>query len=72
MMSERAGCHDIEIVVDCTGFRGLIINKALGEPFKDYSDYLPNDRALVLQIEHPDPEKIESLTRATALGAGWT
>ncbi len=72
LMLERKGRHDIELVVDCTGFRGLIINQALGEPFLDYSDYLPNDRAMALQIEHPDPEKIESLTRSTALGAGWT
>ncbi len=72
LMLERKGRHDIEMVVDCTGFRGLIISQALGEPFVDYSDYLPNDRALALQIEHPNPEKIESLTRSTALGAGWT
>lgn len=72
LMLERAGRHDIEMVIDCTGFRGLIINQALGEPFLDYSEYLPNDRAMALQIEHPDPEKIESLTRSTALGAGWT
>ncbi|WP_271880212.1 tryptophan halogenase family protein [Phaeobacter italicus] len=72
LMLEKRGRHDIEMVIDCTGFRGLIINKALGEPFLDYSEYLPNDRAMALQIEHPDPEKIESLTRSTALGAGWT
>lgn len=72
LMLEKAGRHDIEMVIDCTGFRGLIINQALGEPFQDYSDYLPNDRAMALQIEHPDPEKIESVTRSTALGAGWT
>jgi len=71
-MLERGGRHDIELVIDCTGFRGLIINQALGEPFVSYSDYLPNDRAMALQIDHPDPEKIESLTRSTALGAGWT
>lgn len=72
LMLERAGRHDIEMVIDCTGFRGLIINQALGEPFMDYSQYLPNDRAMALQIEHPDPEKIETVTRSTALGAGWT
>ena len=72
LMLERAGRHDVEMVVDCTGFRGLIINQALGEPFLDYSAYLPNDRAMALQIEHPDPDRIESLTRSTALGAGWT
>jgi flavin-dependent dehydrogenase len=72
LMLEKGGRHDIELVIDCTGFRGLIINQALGEPFLDYSEYLPNDRAMALQIKHPDPEKIESATRSTALGAGWT
>lgn len=72
LMLERSGRHDVELVIDCTGFRGLVINKALGEPFLDYSDYLPNDRAMAAQIQHPDPDKIEPLTRSTALGAGWT
>lgn len=72
LMLEKGGQHDIELVIDCTGFRGLIINQALKEPFIDYSDYLPNDRAMALQIKHPDPDKIESATRSTALGAGWT
>lgn len=72
LMLEKGGKHDIELVIDCTGFRGLIINQALGEPFLDYSEFLPNDRAMALQIQHPDPEKIESATRSTALGAGWT
>jgi tryptophan halogenase len=72
LMLEKGGQHDIELVIDCTGFRGLIINQALDEPFLDYTDYLPNDRAMALQVQHPDPEKIESATRSTALGAGWT
>ena len=27
---------------------------------------------MALQIKHPDPEKIKSATRSTALGVGWT
>ncbi|GAB4223982.1 MAG: tryptophan 7-halogenase [Kiloniellaceae bacterium] len=61
----------VELVIDCTGFRGMLINKALGEPFIDYSRYLANDRAAAIQVPHPDPEKIEPMTRSTALGAGW-
>ncbi|MEO3428781.1 tryptophan halogenase family protein [Pelagibius sp. CAU 1746] len=69
-LKER-GRLPVELVVDCTGFRGMLINKALEEPFVDYSKYLANDRAAAIQIPHPDPGKIEPLTRSTALGAGW-
>ena len=69
-LKER-GRLPVELVIDCTGFRGMLINQCLGEPFVDYSKYLANDRAAAIQIPHPDPEKIEPLTRSTALGAGW-
>jgi len=70
-LKER-GQHDVELVIDCTGFRGLIINQALKEPFISYSKYLANDRAMAVQLPHKSPNKIESMTRSTALGAGWT
>jgi tryptophan halogenase len=41
------------------------------EPFISTGDRLINDRAIPLQIPHPDPTKIEPCTRAIALGAGW-
>lgn len=69
-LKER-GKHPIEFVIDCTGFRGLIINEALGEPFVPYSKYLLNDRALAVQIPHKDPSDLVPCTRSTALGAGW-
>lgn len=69
-LKER-GKHPIEFVIDCTGFRGLIINQALGEPFVSYSKYLLNDRALAVQIPHKDPTDLVPCTRSTALGAGW-
>ncbi len=61
-----------EFVLDCTGFRGLIINQVMGAEFEDYSRYLGNDRALAVQLPHPDPKTIPPITRATALGAGWS
>ena len=69
-LKER-GKHPIEFVIDCTGFRGLIINEALGEPFVPYTKYLLNDRALAVQIPHKDPTDLPPFTRSTALGAGW-
>ena len=69
---ERTGRHPVELVIDCTGFRGLIINKALDEEFISYSKYLANDRAMAVQIPHSDGQKLEPVTRSTALGAGWS
>lgn len=67
----ESGRHETELVLDCTGFKGIIINEVLKEPFVSYARYLANDRAMAVQIPHPDPNKIPSLTRSYALGAGW-
>ena len=69
---QENGRHPVELVIDCTGFRGLVINEALGVPFEPYAKYLGNDRAMAVQLPHPDPHKIEPMTRSTALGAGWS
>lgn len=68
---QEKGRYKVELVIDCTGFRGVIINQALKEPFVHYQKYLANDRAMAVQIPHPDPDKLLPLTCATALGAGW-
>ncbi|MCK4275414.1 MAG: tryptophan 7-halogenase, partial [Phycisphaerae bacterium] len=68
----RQGEHEVDLVVDCTGFRGAILQKTLGEPFEPYGDYLLNDRAAVVQIPHKDPNVIAPTTRATDFSSGWT
>lgn len=68
---KESGRRPVQLVIDCTGFKGLIINEVLKEPFVSYSKYLANDRALAVQIPHRDPTKIASVTKSTALGAGW-
>jgi len=68
---DQGGHHAVDLVIDCTGFRGVIINEVMKEPFISYSRYLANDRALAVQIPHPDPTRIPSMTRSYALGAGW-
>ncbi len=62
----------VELIIDCTGFRSLIIQKALGEPFVAYGRNLLCDRALAVQHPHREPGRLEPCTRATALGAGWS
>ena len=68
---QRQGRRSVELVIDCTGFKGVIINQVLGVPFRDYSKYLLNNRALAVQIPHRDVREIEPCTNSTALGAGW-
>ncbi len=68
---QRNGDHPVELVIDCTGFKGVIIKEVLGIKFEDYSRYLLNNRALAVQIPHTDLEAIEPCTNSTALGAGW-
>lgn len=68
---KEQGAYPVEFVIDCTGFRGLIINEVMKEPFIPYTDYLMNDRALAVQIPHKDPADLIPCTRSTALGAGW-
>ncbi len=62
-----------DLFVDCSGFRGLLINKALAEPFIDMSDYLLNDSAVAAPIPHDDDAHgVEPYTSAIAMDAGWT
>jgi flavin-dependent dehydrogenase len=61
-----------DLFIDCTGFRALLISKALGEPFQSYQDVLPNDRAVALRVPIDMAETgFRSCTTATAMDAGW-
>lgn len=66
------GRLEADLYIDCTGFAGLLINKALGTPFTSFNDVLLCDRAVAMQV----PEEIETVgirpyTTATALSSGW-
>jgi tryptophan halogenase len=62
-----------DLFVDCSGFRGLLINKALEEPFIDMNDYLMNDSAVATAVPNDDAtEGVEPYTSAIAMNAGWT
>lgn len=68
---DQRGRYPVEFVIDCTGFKSLIRSRMGAEPFISVGDRLLNDRAIPLQLPHPDPTKIEPCTRSIALGAGW-
>ncbi len=58
-----------DFFVDCTGFRGLLIDKALQVPYEDWSHWLPCDRAIAVPCESVKP--VTPYTRSTAREAGW-
>ncbi len=61
-----------DLFIDCSGFAGLIINKALGVPFVGYGDVLFCDRAVAMRVPYADrTATIPPYTKATALDAGW-
>ncbi len=64
---------DGDLFIDCSGFRGLLINKALGEPFIDMNDHLLCDSAVATAVPHDDEANgVEPYTSAIAMKSGWT
>jgi tryptophan halogenase len=66
---ESGAIISADLFLDCSGFRALLIEGALGVGFDDWTHWLPCDRALVAPCEKVGPPT--PYTRSTARQAGW-
>jgi tryptophan halogenase len=69
--TENHGVVTGDLYVDCTGFRGMLINQTLGTKFQSFEDVLPNNRAVALRVPREEATDMAPYTTATAMNAGW-
>jgi tryptophan halogenase len=58
-----------DLFIDCSGFRGLLIEQTLHAGYEDWSTWLPCDRAMAVPCERV--AATTPYTRSTAREAGW-
>ncbi len=58
-----------ELFIDCSGFRGLLIEGALKAGYEDWTHWLPADRAVAIPCAKAGA--FTPFTRSTAREAGW-
>ena len=61
-----------DFFVDCSGFRGALIQEALGVGFRPYRENLFNDSAVVLPTDQVDRIATETVSTALKFGWAWT
>ncbi len=58
-----------DLFIDCSGFRGLLIEEALHTGYEDWTHWLPCDRAVAVPCA--PASELTPYTRSTARAAGW-
>lgn len=65
------GSYTADFFIDCTGFRGLLIDQLRDDNWESFQEALPCNRAVAIQRELPDDLGAKPYTTSTALSNGW-
>ncbi|MBW8901740.1 MAG: tryptophan 7-halogenase [Massilia sp.] len=60
-----------DLFIDCSGFRGALIDKVMGSPYEDWSKWLPMDRAIAMPCDRTLPLTPYTVSTAHAFGWQW-
>ncbi len=61
-----------DLYIDCTGFKSLLLDQTLQEPFESYEDILPNNSAWATKLPYKDKRKeLVGYTDCKAVENGW-
>lgn len=60
-----------DLFIDCTGFKGLLINSLQSDNWVSFEKELPCNSAVAIQSDYADGECPKPFTTATALKHGW-
>ena len=70
--TENNGELIADLYIDCTGFKSMLLEGAMGVEFQSFGDTLFNDRAIATIIPYIDKNKeMENYTSCTAIDCGW-
>lgn len=69
LVLESGETVDGDLFVDCSGFKGILIQEALKSGYEDWSKWLPCDRAIA--VPSTGNGRLDPFTRSTAREAGW-
>lgn len=69
LILESGERFEADLYIDCTGFRGILIEGALEAGFEDWTHWLPCNRAVTVGSERL--QELPPFTRSTAKQAGW-
>lgn len=70
LLLASGGVQTADLYVDCSGFRSVLLGKALAAPYLSFASTLYCDRALAGGWERSD-EPIKPYTTAETMAAGW-